>query len=158
MNETDNSTDPVEVGRNSYRDHTLNRWSELRDEEDLVKRVKKVLVCMDGLGLDLPILLGALSWGSELLTSDHSAKYHRGVLMNSLELLEIVKQWCKKPEAGRKTLTRWAVDHVTQLINTEMNAVVEKLRCDGEDLNEETFLSITPRSMILLLKPPSGRS
>ena len=83
-NETDNSTGPVEeVYRSSYRVHIQNRRSAIRDEEDLVERVKKVLVCMDGLGLDLPILLDALSWGSEALISENNAKYHRALLMNS---------------------------------------------------------------------------
>jgi len=152
-NEADNAADPVGVGWSSYRDHTLNRRSAMRDEEDLVKRVEMALVCMDNLGLDLPILLHALSWSNEPLISNNTAKYHRSVLMNSLELPEILKQWSKKSEAARRSLTQWATDHVTQLINTEMNAVVEKLRCDGEDLSEETFLSITPRSVTLLLKP-----
>ena len=34
-----------------------------------------------------------------------------------------------------------------------MNAAIENFRCDGDYLNEESFLSITPRSMTLLLKP-----
>jgi hypothetical protein len=108
---------------------------------------------MDGLGLDLPILLHALSWGSEPLVSDNRAKYHRSVLMNSVELREIVNQWNKKSEAAQISLTRWAIDHVIQLTSAEMNVVVEKLRCNAEMLSEETFLPITPQSMTSLLKP-----
>jgi hypothetical protein len=125
----------------------------MQGEQDLVEQVRKALTYMDSLGLDLPIFLHALSWGNDPLISDSMAKYHRGILMNSLELPEIVKQWNKKSEAAQSPLTQWAVDHVTQLINTEMNAAVEKLCCDGDDLTKETFLSITPQSMTLLLKP-----
>lgn len=152
-NEADNPADPLGTGRSSYRDHTLNRRSAMRDEEDLVERVERVLVCMGGLGLNLPVFLHALSWGNEPLISKNTAKYHRSVLMNSLKLPEILKQWSKKSEAARRSLTQWATDHVTQLINNEMNVVVEKFRWDREDLSEGTFLSITPRSMTLLLKP-----
>ena len=153
MNEAGNPANSMAAGRNSYQGHTQNRRSAMRDEDDLAERVKKALVYLDGLGLDLPILLHALSWGNEPLISDSVAKYHRGVLMNSLEFPEIVKQWSKRSEAARTSLTRWAGDHITQCISTEMNAAVEKLRCDGDDLSEETFLSITPQSMALLLKP-----
>lgn len=73
--------------------------------------------------------------------------------MNSLELPGIIQQWNRRSESARNSLTSWAIDHVTALVNTEMDTAVERLRCDGDDLNEDTFLSLTPRSMKSLLKP-----
>lgn len=73
--------------------------------------------------------------------------------MSSTELPEIVEQWNKRSEAARESLTRWSINNVTQLIGTEMDTAVERLRCDRDDIKEETFLSITPRSMTSLLKP-----
>lgn len=148
-----NTANRMETGQRSYRDHTQGRRFVIQDEDDLFRRVRNVLDCLDGSGLDLPIFLHALSWGAEGLISDNKARYHRSVLMNSTELPEIIKQWSRRSEAAQRFLTTWAVDHVTQRINTEMNAAVEKLRCDGDDLSEQTFLSITPQSMESLLEP-----
>lgn len=144
---------PADAERTSYQAHTAGRRATIVDERDLSERVINVLAHMKTLGLDLPILLHALSWGNKFLTVDGEARYHRGVLMNSVELPEIIQQWNKRSQTARHSLTEWAVGHVTTLINTEMDAAVEKLRCDGDDLAEETFLSITPDSMALLLKP-----
>ena len=141
------------VERQSHQDHTLNRRVLIQNDQDLFERVSDVLAHMKALGLDLPILLHVLSWGSKLLTTDGEAGYHRGVLMNSRELPEIVQRWNKQSETARSFLTSWAIDHVTTLVNAEMDATVGNLRCDGDDLSEETFLSITPNSMVSLLKP-----
>ena len=81
-NEAGNPANSMAAGRNSYQGHTQNRRSAMRDEDDLAERVKKALVYLDGLGLDLPILPHALSWGNEPLISDSVAKYHRGGLVS----------------------------------------------------------------------------
>ena len=69
-------------------------------------------VYMGGLSLDLPILLCALSWDNEPLISNNTATYHRGILMNCLELPKVVEQWSKRSEVARRSLTEWAVDQV----------------------------------------------
>ena len=145
--------DMTNVERQSYQDYTLNRRALIQNDQDLFERVSNVLAHMKALGLDLPILLHVLSWGGELLTTDGEARYHQGVLMNSRELPEIVQQWNKQSEMAWSFLTLWAIDHVTTLVNAEMDTMVGNLCCDRDDLSEETFLSITPNSMVSLLKP-----
>lgn len=152
-NVADETTNVPDAERTPYHIHTLNRRAAIRDEQDMFERVSNTLSHMKGLGLDLPILLHALSWENKLLTADGEARYHRSVLMNSLELPGIVQQWNKRSGAARSSLTSWAVDHTAALINAEMDTAVEELRCDGDSLTEETLLSITPCSMTSLLKP-----
>ena len=103
---------------------------------------------MGSLGLNFLILLHALNWGNEPLISNNAAKYHRSILMNSLELPKALKLWSKKSEAVWRSLL------LTMLPNSSIprSTLVEKLHCDGEDLSEKTFLSITPWSITLLLK------
>ena len=151
--EADNPTNTGDTEQVSYRGHTLNRWRSIQGKQDLFERVSRVLAHMKELDLDFPILLSALSWGNKLLTTDGEARYHRSVLMNSQELPEIVQQWSMRSEVVRGSLTAWAIDRVTNLIDIEMNTAVGKLHCSGGDLNEATFLSITPGLMTSLLKP-----
>ena len=151
--EADKFTNGSYTKQMSYRVHILSRRASIQGERDLSERIGAVLTCMKDLGLDLPILLSALSWGNEFLTVDGEARYHRSVLMNSIELPEIVQRWYTRSETARSSLSPWATECVTTLVNKEMDTAVERLRCDRDDFAEDTFLSITPASMKSMLKP-----
>jgi len=133
--------------------HTANRRNAIQGDDDLRARVSAVLRCMDEVGLDLPIFLDALSWGCEAVTGDSSAKYQRGLLMNSIELPQIVSRWERKSKSARPVLVTHAVNLVNGLIKKEMDAVVDHLRCAGEDLTEKNLSLITEGEMVLKLKP-----
>ena len=45
------------------------------DRKTSPPRVRKVLDCMNDVGLNLPILLDAVLWGNDYLVTDGKAKY-----------------------------------------------------------------------------------
>lgn len=133
--------------------HTANRRKAIRGEEDLKTRVLAVLRCIDETGLDLAIFLDALSWGCDAVTGDSVAKYQRGLLMNSIELPQIIDRWERRSKSARPVLVTHAVGLVDRLIKEEMDVVVTRLRCTGEDLNEENLTLVTEEEMVPMLKP-----
>ncbi|KAJ7222322.1 hypothetical protein GGX14DRAFT_326506, partial [Mycena pura] len=66
-------------------------------QDNLAAKVKMVLLYMDGVGLDLPILLDAISWGDPACTQDAKIRYERSALLNSAELPGILRRWWKPP-------------------------------------------------------------
>ncbi|OBZ71473.1 hypothetical protein A0H81_08665 [Grifola frondosa] len=101
--------------------------------------------------LDLPLLLWALSWNVQDLIASPIAKYERTALMVSDELPDLLTKWHKSPRGhnqGIKTkgalqaTTQFALDVVGQVVNKEMGAIGQLMRCSTEDLSEEELLAI----------------
>ena len=132
--------------------HTANRRDAIRGDGDLKARVLAVLKCIDEVGLDLPIFLDALSWGCDAVTEDSVAKYQRGLLMNSVELPQILDQW-ERSRSAHPVLVAHSLNLVNRLVEKEMSAVVDHLRCASKDLTEENLVSITEGEMVSRLKP-----
>ena len=145
--------DPEPEELKGIRTHTANRRNAIQDDNDLKARVSAVLKCMDEVRLDLPIFLDALSWGSGAVTGDSTAKYQRGLLMNSIELPHIVDRWERRSESARPVLATQAVNLVNRVVGKEMDAVVDHLRCPEEDLTGENLNLVTEGEMVSTLKP-----
>jgi hypothetical protein len=81
---------------------------------------------MDGLRINLPILLWAISWNVEDLILDPYVKFNRTALMLSEELPTILSHWFKPPrshnqgirtKAAQAILTDWALEQLLDMIN-----------------------------------------
>ena len=78
----------------------VGRTQALRENlagQDLAPKVKHVLQAMKEVGMDIPIFLDALSWGTDQCTQDGEIRYHRSALLQSKELPNILLQWWKAP-------------------------------------------------------------
>jgi hypothetical protein len=81
---SDSDEDEIEVGPAIE----LQNTQVLRDQlqgKSLVGPIRHILTVMDGLGINLPIFLDALSWGDPECIQDAKIWYSRSALMNSKE-------------------------------------------------------------------------
>jgi hypothetical protein len=112
---------------------------------------------MDGLRINLPILLWAISWNVEDLISDPYVKFNRTALMMSEELPTILLHWFKPPrshnqgirtKAAQEILADWALERLLDMINQEMKTVGNLLDYSKESLHEETLLDISFKQLV----------
>ncbi|KAG6847808.1 hypothetical protein H0H93_005889 [Arthromyces matolae] len=108
---------------------------------------------MNEQGLDLPIFLDALSWGTDDCTPDRKIQYERGALMVSQELPGILRRWSKPPrqqgsknkraEGGSKVLDEFVFERVGQVVDEELESLAPHLQSPaGEDVSAEAFTSM----------------
>ena len=72
---------------------------ELEGDLQVAAKVQKILDYISSLGLDLPLFLDAVSWGSPQCHSNRKIQYARTSLLASKELIEILRRWFKPPRA-----------------------------------------------------------
>ncbi|KAG6825978.1 hypothetical protein H0H92_001628 [Tricholoma furcatifolium] len=110
--------------------------------------VRKVLDYMDTLGIDLPILLDAVSWGNADCIQDKKVIYERGALLHSVELPTILHRWFtppqlpgskhKRPHDARQAMQNFATECVKNTLNEELEALGPHLTSPaGEDIHTE---------------------
>ena len=75
------------------------RLKKANFEGDLASAAKihDILDYISSLGLDLPLFLDAMSWGSPECHSDRKIQYARTSLLASKELPQILRRWFKPP-------------------------------------------------------------
>jgi|SRR6266481_72265 len=99
MTYSDSDEDEIEVGPAIE----LQNTQVLRDQlqgKGLVGPIQHILTIMDGLGINLPIFLDALSWGDPECIQDAKIRYSRSALMNGKELPGILQCWWKPPRSS----------------------------------------------------------
>lgn len=89
--------DGVENEFSFYTRNTRGLKSKL--DGKLAERVHAVLQTMADVGLNLPLFLDAVSWGSDDCVQDARIRYARSSLMNSEELPGILRRWWKPPRS-----------------------------------------------------------
>jgi hypothetical protein len=119
--------------------------------EALVERVTSVLDFMRSAGLNLPILLWAISWNVPELVSEPQVIAERTALMISEELPGILAHWRRPPrrhnagvrtKAAYDTMNNFALETVCELIGKEINALGDVLASPQDELSEDGLLSI----------------
>ena len=132
-------------------------WNHLKNAGDISARVIQVLRYMEGLWINLPILLWAISWNVEDLISDPYVKFTRITLTVSKELPTILSHWFKPPRShnqgirtkgAQEILTGWALERLLDTINYEMKTVGNLLENSKECLHEETLLDISFKTLV----------
>ena len=128
--------------------------------KNLVELIRPILILMDQQGINLPILLDAISWGDADCIQDAKIRYQRSVLMNSRELPAILRHWWKPPwsTGSRKKRPRgaaWAMESFAAecteaTLNQELEVVASSLiSLVGEDIKEEPLTSLVFNKMIV---------
>jgi len=145
--------------------HYLNNQalrSNLRGK-NLAEPIRKVLTYMDALGINVPIFLDGLSWGSTDCTMDAKIRYARSALMNSEELPGILRRWWKpprpegskkrRPKGARQVIQAFVAECMQDTLDRELEAVAPSLLSPvGEDIREEFLTSLVFEGMIENMK------
>ena len=129
------------------------RLKKEKFEGNLAAKVRDILDYISSLGLDLPLFLDAVSWGSPQCHSDRKIQYARTSLLASKELPQILQRWFKpprrmkegkgrRPVGARQTLYQFAVECVTDKIDREMKASAFLFTSPSEDFSEAHLLDM----------------
>lgn len=112
----EDSDDEVPVKKEPIQLATTRKKRE-KCWDDVHKRVLIVLHQMELQGLNLPIFLDALSWGTPECTTDPSIRYARSTLLHSKELPDILLRWWKPPRSrgSHKPRARGAKDAIEKV-------------------------------------------
>jgi hypothetical protein len=100
---------------------------------DLAAKIRDILDYISSLGLDLPLFLDAVSWGSPECHSDCKIQYVRTSLLASKELPQILRHWLKplqrikegkgmQPAGAREMLYQFALECIIDKVDHEMKA------------------------------------
>ena len=166
--ESDSDYDDVQTAAMTYSDSDedeievrpaieLQNTQVLRDQlegKSLVGPIRHILTTMDGLGINLPIFLDALSWGDPECIQDAKIRYSRSALMNSKELTGILRRWWKPPRSsGSKkrrsrgagpVMQNFASECTESILDQELEAIAVHLvsiggRYQGGNLHKPYF-------------------
>ena len=152
MNNPSPSDNQLETGQN-IREYTERCRANGGGPENIARRVRKVLDCMNDVGLNLPILLDAVFWGNDYLVTDGRAKHKRNALIHSTEFPQILTRWEKKSSTTQALLKTHALSMIKTAINAEMDEAVSELTVTGEEINEGKLLGMTQEELVKKLKP-----
>ncbi|KAJ7812306.1 hypothetical protein B0H14DRAFT_3090506 [Mycena olivaceomarginata] len=128
--------------------HTSHQRANLGD--GLASKIKATLTVMDGLGINLPILLDGLSWDNPSL-------------LNSTELPGILHRWWKPPRAasnkkrrpkGAKDIMQdFGVNCSLQVLELELESLADLFKSPaGLDVTEEELTGVSLPKMITEVK------
>jgi hypothetical protein len=129
------------------------RLKKAKLEGNLAAKVRNILDYISTLGLDLPLFLDAVSWGSPQCHSDRKIQYARTSLLASKELPQILRRWLKpprrmkegkgrRPRGARETLYQFALECVTDKIDREMKASAFLFTSPSEEFSEAHLLDM----------------
>ncbi|KAF9537692.1 hypothetical protein CPC08DRAFT_808667 [Agrocybe pediades] len=132
------------------RTHLLR--SRLKSDE-ILSKVLDVLNCIASNGLDLPLFLDAVSWGSPDCHSHRTVQYARTALLASDELLGILQRWYKpprranegrgrRPTGARETLHKFAFSCILDKVDEEMHTSAHLFASPSTELSEKHLLSL----------------
>ena len=120
---------------------------ELEGDLQVAAKVQKILDYISSLGLDLPLFLDAVSWGSPQCHSNRKIQYARTSLLASKELIQILRRWFKpprntregkgrRPVGAKETLYQFALECVTEKVDREMKASAFLFTSPSEEFSE----------------------
>ncbi|KAJ6448999.1 hypothetical protein C8R45DRAFT_849982 [Mycena sanguinolenta] len=159
--EDSGDTQTRKTGPSIHVQHTAELRAALG--ADLASKVKATLTVMDGLGINLPIFLDALSWGDPDCTQVAKIRYERSVLLNSIELPGILRRWWKPPRAasgkrkrpkgGRNAMQTFALDCAVHVLELELELVADLFKSPtGPDVTEKELTGTSFPKMISEVK------
>ncbi|KAF7980087.1 hypothetical protein HWV62_39892 [Athelia sp. TMB] len=120
----------------------------------LVNSMHRVLDALAMEGMNLPLFLDALSWGTPECVRDPRIRYARSSLMHSEELPVILRHWWKPPrtEASNKSrpkgaklvMESFAAEVARHNLSRELDNIAASFSSPGEeDITEETLTSFS---------------
>ncbi|KAJ8454311.1 hypothetical protein ONZ45_g19356 [Pleurotus djamor] len=119
--------------------------------------VLETLNLLKGHGLDLATFLYAISWGDPECRSDATVKQVRTNLMQSRELMAILRNWNRPPRTGSKgrraagasaVFEEFMGEYVRGKIDEEMEETVPIFTADPKDVTEASLTNIKYTDMI----------
>ncbi|KAJ7905795.1 hypothetical protein B0H14DRAFT_3103084 [Mycena olivaceomarginata] len=129
--------------------HTSHLRANLGD--GLASKIKATLTVMDGLGINLPILLDGLSWGDPGCNLDAKIRYERSALLNSTELPGILHRW--RPKGAKDIMQDFAVNCSLQVLELELESLADLFKSPaGLDVTEEELTGVSLPKMITEVK------
>jgi len=161
---SDSDLEPMDIEETEYEDEMdespaiqVGRTQVLRNrlaEEDLAPKVKYVLQAMKTVGLDVPIFLDALSWGTEECTRDGEIRYQRSALLQSKELSGILLHWWKAPKQSRvkaaaPAMEAFAATCSQAIFHRELKGVADVMLSPvGKNIEEDTLTGVNFKEII----------
>ncbi|KAJ7240932.1 hypothetical protein C8J57DRAFT_1527264 [Mycena rebaudengoi] len=138
------------------------------EEGSLVDKVKVVLFVMDGIGINLPIFLDALSWGDTNCTLDPKIRFHRTSLLNSIELPLILSRWLRpprppkskkvRPKGAKNVLQDFAVQCTADILEKELESLAMVFSSPaGQDIMEKELTGTSMPGMVCEVKAIAPR-
>ena len=129
------------------------RLKKAKFKGDLAAKVRNILGYITSLGLDLPLFLDAVSWGSPQCHSDRKIQHARTSLLTSEEIPQILRLWLKpprrmkegkgkRPVGARETLYQFALECVTKKVDREMKASAFLFTSPSEEFSEAHLLPV----------------
>ena len=162
--DSDSDLEPMDIEETEYEDEMdeppaiqVGRTHVLQNrlaKGDLAPKVKYVLQAMKTVGMDVPIFLDALSWGTEECTRDGEIRYQRSALLQSKELPGILLRWWKAPKRSRvkaatSTMEAFAATCSQAILHWELKGVADiMLSPVGKDIEEDTLTGVNFKKMI----------
>jgi hypothetical protein len=151
--ESDDSDDDEDTQRNVSICVENTRLKKEKLEGDLTAKVRDILDYISTLGLDLPLFLDAVSWGSPQSHSDRKIQYARTSLLASEELPRILQRWFRpprtmkerkgrRPMGARETLYQFALECITDKVDREMKASAFLFTSLSEEFSEADLLDM----------------
>lgn len=119
---------------------------EMRDAVwgDVDQRVLNVLDSMAENGINVPIFMDALNWGTPVSYLNPVIRHARNVLLDSVELPNILERWWKpprlpgstntRPRGARETMEKISLACIKEVVSEEMTALEGFLRTDSRPL------------------------
>ncbi|KAF6755180.1 hypothetical protein DFP72DRAFT_811840, partial [Ephemerocybe angulata] len=147
----------------SSRRQTVSMKNQL-NQDSTYTAVKNTIDAMLGNGINLPILLEAITWNNQKAIDNARIRYQRTALLHSQELPVILERWWKpprdllrrggkRPEGATSTMEAFAVKVATDLIRRELKALGPKLRLPaGKDVDCERLTEAGVEEMTELMK------
>ncbi|KAJ7260768.1 hypothetical protein C8J57DRAFT_1072247 [Mycena rebaudengoi] len=137
-------------------------------EGSLVDKVKAVLFVMDGMGINLPIFLDALSWGDTKCTLDPKIRFHRTSLLNSIELPLILSRWLRpprppkskkaRPKGAKNVMQDFAVQCTADILEKELESLATVFSSPaGQDITEKELTGTSMPGMASEVKTIAPR-
>ncbi|KAF4618782.1 hypothetical protein D9613_009771 [Agrocybe pediades] len=123
------------------------------EAKQILPRVLDILNCIASNGLDLPLFLDAISWGSPECHSDRTVQYARTSLLASDELSDILQRWYKpprrandekgsRPAGARNTLRQFITDSMMDILDQDMRNSAPLFASPSSELSEKHLLGL----------------
>lgn len=119
--------------------------------QDVAHPIRQVLIFMDAIGIDVPLFIDGISWGSEACIRDAKIRSARSSLMTSPELPDILRRWWRPPrtrksknkraKGGKLVMELFAKECCQSVLNRELECIAKfMVSPKGEDIKEETLI------------------
>ncbi|KAJ3563771.1 hypothetical protein NP233_g8726 [Leucocoprinus birnbaumii] len=122
--------------------------------DETSQRVRRVLRCMDHVGIKVVDFLDGLSWGTQATTVSPKIQRERTLLLSNPRLQNIIQRWAKpprsltshkkRPEGASTIINTFATSHVHTAASNELEKLASSLLSPtSHDISEQTLLGTT---------------